>query len=65
MKEAGSSVNEVDKNMAMAVVILEKELNIGPITEDYLLMKFFIELEMLKELKEKEAAQYNSAKRFR
>jgi len=65
MKEAGSSVDEVDKNMAMAVVILEKELNIGPITSDYLLMKFFIELEILKELKDKEASQYNSAKRFR
>ena len=65
MKEAGSSVNEVDKNMAMAVVILEKELNVGPITEDYLLMKFFIELEILKELKDKEYSEYNHAKRFR
>ena len=65
MKEAGSSVDEVEKGMAMAVVVLEKELNIGPITEDYLLMKFFIELEMLKELKDEEASQYNSAKRFR
>jgi len=65
MKEAGSSVDEVEKGMAMAVVVLEKELNIGPITEDYLLMKFFIELEILKELKDKEASQYNSAKRFR
>jgi len=65
LKEAGSSVNEVDKNMAMAVVILEKELNVGPITEDYLLMKFFIELEILKELKDKEYSEYNHAKRFR
>ena len=65
MKEAGSSVDEVEKGMATAVVILEKELNIGPITEDYLLMKFFIELEILKELKDKEYAQYNRAKRFR
>ena len=65
LREANSSVDEVDKNMATAVVILEKELNIGPITEDYLLMKFFIQLEILKELKEQEKEQYNEVKRFR
>jgi len=64
MKEASSSVDEVEKNMATAVVLLEKELNVGPITEDYLLMKFFIQLEILKDLKEKEVSTNNS-KRFR
>ena len=65
MKEAGSSVNEVEKGMATAVVILEKELNIGPITEDYLLMKFFIQLEILKELKDKENSSGNTSRSFR
>ena len=51
--------------MATAVVVLERELNIGPITEDYLLMKFFIQLEVLKELQEKEREQQHSSKRFR
>ena len=40
--------------MAKATVLLERELNVGPITEDYLLMKFFVQLEMLKELNKDE-----------
>jgi hypothetical protein len=52
--QARSSVDEVDKDMAMGTVLLEKELNIGPIMDDYPLMKFFIQLEMLKEIKERE-----------
>ena len=61
-QKARSSVNEVDKQMALATVLVEKELNVGPITEDYLLMKFFIQLEMLKEIKEKENEAYKGTK---
>jgi len=65
LNEASSSVDEVEKDMATAVVILEKELNIGPINWDYPLMKFFIQLEILKELKDKEHEQYNNRSSFR
>ena len=59
-QEASNSVDEVDSEMATGVVLLEKELHIGPITEDYPLMKFFIQLEKLREFKEKEDSYSNS-----
>lgn len=34
-------VDEVDEHYAYAVFLLEKEFNVGPITEDFLAMKFW------------------------
>jgi hypothetical protein len=65
MSQAGSSVDEVDKDMAMAIFLLEKELNIGPITDDYPLMKFYTQIELLKEFKEKEQSEINRHRSFR
>ena len=61
-KQASSSVDEVDHQLALAVVLVEKELNVGPIGEDYPLMKFFIELEMLQELAKREKDEYERIK---
>ena len=41
MAKQSGNFEEADKQFAFGIWYIEKEFNVGPITEDFLLMKYF------------------------
>ena len=64
IKSKNFDIDEIQESFAKAIVYVEKELGF-PIYEDYLLLKFFIQLEYINYFKKEEYKAMKSRKAMR